>query len=223
MSVMMQELRTLKDILEEAVASHGQTAGKLAATTGIPVRFVEALLSGDFNSLPAAPYIKGYLKKLAEALELNADELWERYSRETRPRQSGGGDVLPQNRFRHKTVSKKLLLLVSLGLLVVGYFAVNAKRHFGLPDLYIIYPDSAIVTVTNPLIIIRGRVGSNKDLVSINGAEVFVDEFGEFQKELLLDPGTNSIDVTARRFLGRGKLESLQIIYESPETAQAVD
>lgn len=210
---MMQELRTLKDILEEAVAARGQSPAKIAAATGIPARFVEAILSGEFGSLPAAPYVKGYLKKIAETLELGADELWERYSRETRPRQSGGSDVLPQNRFRHKTVSKKFLLSVFLGLLIVGYFIINGKRHFGLPDLYVIYPNTALTTINDPLITIRGRIGNIKDLVSINGADVFVDEFGEFQKELLLDPGANSIDVKVSRFLGRSKLESLQITY----------
>lgn len=217
MCVMMQELRALKDILEEAVASHGQNPEKIAAGTGIPIRFVEALLSGDFNALPAAPYIKGYLKKISDVLELNTEELWERYNRETRPRQSGGADVLPQNRFKHRTVGKKSLVLISLGLLILTYFTFNAKRHFGLPDLYIVYPASATFTINDPAITIRGRVGNAKDLVSINGADVFVDEFGEFQKELALDPGTNSVDVTARRFLGRSKLESLQIIYESSQ------
>ena len=61
---------------------------------------------------------------------------------------------------------------------------------------------------------VRGRISGNKDLVNVNGSDIFVDEFGEFKKEITLDPGTNNIDIVVSRFLGRSKTESLQIIYE---------
>ena len=94
-------------MLEEAMTSHSQTASKLADATGVPERFIAAIIEGNFGILPAAPYVRGYIKKIAAVLDLDGEILWERYDRETKPRQSGGKDHLPENRFAIKTPDKR--------------------------------------------------------------------------------------------------------------------
>ena len=42
-------------MLEEAMTSHSQTASKLADATGVPERFIAAIIEGNFGILPAAP------------------------------------------------------------------------------------------------------------------------------------------------------------------------
>lgn len=210
----MEEPRLFKDILSESVDAAGISAEKLAGASGVPERFVNAFIEAEFASLPAAPYARGYLKKIAEVLEVDADELWRAFERESNPRQAGKNDYLPQNRFLIKPFTKKIAAISVSALLLIVYLSFNAERLLGAPQFLSIYPEESVSQKTDGLALIRGRIGNAKDIVTINGTSIYVDEFGEFQKEFSLDPGINSFEITAKRFLGRSKKEIRQVIYE---------
>jgi len=203
-----------KDILAEHIEASGLTFDKLVAATGVPERFVAAFVEGNYPPLPAAPYARGYLKKIAEVLEVDGSELWRAYERESKPRKSGGDDFLPQNRFTMRQLNKKIAGAALVSLLVLIYIGFNAKHLLGLPDLTVELPSSSITRSLDGLALIRGRISNPKDIVNINSVAVYVDEFGEFQKEFQLDPGVNNFDISVKRFLGRTKTETRQIIFE---------
>ena len=69
--------KPLQELLKEQVAIKGYNVERLTRITGIPERYIEGLLSGDYDKLPPAPYVRGYLLTIAPLLDLNADELWE--------------------------------------------------------------------------------------------------------------------------------------------------
>ena len=211
----MDEPRLFKDILAEAVEASEISVDKIIGATGVPERFIMALIEGNYQFLPAAPYTKGYIKKIAGVLGVKPDELWVAFERESRPMRSGAGDALPRNRFLMSVNFNNRKLAIYLAIIaVVIYAGINAKRLIGAPGLSIISPTEPVTRTAEGLALIRGRVENPQDIVTINGSAIYVDEFGEFQKEFTLDPGLNNFDVAAKRFLGRGKLESRQIIYE---------
>ena len=211
----MEEPRLFKDILAESLETSEISVDKLVSATGVPERFIMALIEGNYQSLPAAPYTKGYIKKVAEVLGAEAVDLWSAFERESRPMRSGPADALPRNRFLlgANLNNRKLIIYLAIVALVI-YAGINTKRLLGVPGLTIASPAEAVTRGVEGLALIRGRVENPKDIVSINGVAVYVDEFGEFQKEFALEPGANTFDITAKRFLGRAKLESRQIIYE---------
>ena len=51
----------------------------LAAETRISQRYLHAIESNDFDSLPAATFVRGYVKEIARALELSEQELVDGY------------------------------------------------------------------------------------------------------------------------------------------------
>jgi plasmid maintenance system antidote protein VapI len=211
----MEEPRLFKEILAETIESSGLSIEKIVNATGVPERFIIALIEGNYSVLPAAPYTRGYIKKMAEILDAEADALWVTFERESRPRRSGREDALPQNRFLMRANLSKKNWIIALAIIVaISYLSFNTKRLTGAPDLRISAPEPPVSQNTDGLAMIRGRVEDSKDTVTINGDAVYVDEFGEFQKEFSLDPGVNNFEIMAKKFLGRSKTETRQIIYE---------
>lgn len=211
----MEEPRLFKDILSEAIEKSGLSLEKLGSVTGVPERFILAFLENNYNNLPSVPYARGYLKKIAEAADIDMEELWRAYERESKPLRSGVNDALPGNRFTMKPFNKKIIGGALIGLLIVLYIGFNAKQLIGTPDLAIESPIDETTRVEQNLALIRGRVTDPKDVVTVNGAFIDVDQSGEFSREFLLDPGVNIFQITAQRFLGRSKTETRQIIYET--------
>lgn len=206
-------------MLAEHLEQKGYSTEKLAQVTGVPERFLKTLLSGEYKSLPAAPYLRGYLKKISQALEIDIDETWRLYEKENAPHSSGEKDFLPGNRFAIQHISKKNMLLAIVGGLLIIYAGINADRLLGKPVLTIIQPAAGDTSIAVPLITLQGRLENQKDVLTINGVSVNVDDSGEFKKEFSLDPGANTFEIIAKRFLGRETRVTKQVTYTPPTSS----
>ena len=51
--------RNITELLNEFMKERNVTADRLADTTDIPKRFIVSLMDGDFDQLPARPYVRG--------------------------------------------------------------------------------------------------------------------------------------------------------------------
>ncbi|HJN76653.1 MAG TPA: helix-turn-helix domain-containing protein [Myxococcota bacterium] len=60
-------------------ASKGLTVEGLSGTTRIATRYIEAIEANDFERLPPAVFVRGYLREIAGALGLDEDALVEGY------------------------------------------------------------------------------------------------------------------------------------------------
>ena len=212
----MEEAQTLKELLNEALNGKGYDIDKLSELTGVPERFVSALTQGDYKVLPAAPYVKGYVLKIAKATDYDSDSLWRAYERENPPLRSGNSDRLPGNRYTIKHVSKKTIYFTAAIAVFVIYGATNADRIIGSPKLQIRNPVETSSVVAMPTEIISGTLSDPNDTVSINGQAIITDEWGGFKKEIKLSPGPNTFEVVAKRFLGREKRVTLVITLTPP-------
>ncbi len=209
----MDQSKSLKDIIIERADSKGLSAEKLFNLTGIPRHYLNALLKEEYHKLPAAPYVRGYLQKLSAALDLDGRELWDLHRFEIDPKSSGAADKLPENRFVIKT-KKVQWSWIGAAVIVVGlYLLLNADRLLGLPDIRILNPESETSLVSASLFTVNGYADP-KDKILINEEEVYVDQSGKFQKSYTLQPGLNTLEVTAKRFLGKETKIIRQIIYQ---------
>jgi len=68
--------------LEAARLKAGISVDTVAERTHIKPRFIEAIESMDLDALPARPFAIGFLKSYAEALELEAEPIIERFKQE---------------------------------------------------------------------------------------------------------------------------------------------
>lgn len=214
----MDQPKLLKEALSEALEQKGMNREKLAQATGVPDRFIEALTDGETTELPAAPYVRGYLKKIGTALELDADELWRMHERESAPKQSGAADLLPKNRFAIAPTNKLIVGAIVLGIAALLYAALGTGKLVGMPRLSATNPASETSTAIAPSATIEGTLGNADDTLTINGEAVYVDENGAFKKTFPLEAGLNNFDITAKRFLGKTVTVTRQVVY-APEPA----
>ncbi|MEK7181114.1 MAG: helix-turn-helix domain-containing protein [Patescibacteria group bacterium] len=192
---------------------------KLSELSGIALRHLENLNSGNFGDLPSAPYVRGYLKKIGEILEFNSEEWWQILKHQEEIKSSGVEDELPKNRFLKKPQTKKIIVII-IAVIVLSYFGFRFSQIFGRPEIILTYPQGeGILTSTNQEITIQGTL-KNGDKILIGNEEIPVSSDGSWQKTVPLTSSTpNNIEITAKKFLGRETKLTLQIIYEPPKEA----
>ena len=65
--------------IASARASKGLSVEELSSTTRIAGRYLEAIEANDFERLPAAVFVRGYLREIAAALDIDEEALVEGY------------------------------------------------------------------------------------------------------------------------------------------------
>ncbi|MCX6702642.1 MAG: helix-turn-helix domain-containing protein [Candidatus Wolfebacteria bacterium] len=209
--------RTLKEILNEAMDLRGVNLERLAQATEIPERYLIALKEDDYKKLPSAPYVRGYLMKIGEVLDVDGKSLWEIYRRHNPIKSSGLDDKLPINRFAIKGMNKKLIILGFIGVFAVIYLGWRGSDFFGAPKIEVTNPiDSAIQVATSTIKITGTTEPMDKITVGPPGSsdEVLVSGNGRFEKVISLQVGPNTIEIKAKKFLGKEVKITKQIFYQ---------
>ncbi len=205
----------ISKLLGELLEERGINPEKLSYATNVPTRFVTALLEGNFKELPAKPYVRGYLIKIAAALGVEDEVIMEAYRESTEIRSSGGNDKLPMNRFAIQKINKNFIIVavVILGLLI--FLGLRINDIMGTPTLQVNLPENPFSTNDQTLKII-GKM-SAKDKLTLNQEIVYTNRDGTFQKDVTLSPGLNTFEFDATRFLGRETKIVRQVVYEEPQ------
>lgn len=206
----------LKTLLGETLELKNIDHEKLAELTGISERYLWAIQNMEIDKLPPPPYVRGYLKKISEALRLDHEELWQLYKKELEHKTSGKYDTLPENRFAIKHLSRRELFFLAVGALLIIYLLLNFPRLIGKPDLTVADPAEPVITTFENTFNLTGKL-SQRDKLTINGEEIFINPDGSFSKVYPLQPGLNTVEFKANRFLGKEIIISKQILYQ-PQT-----
>lgn len=204
---------TLGQILAGILEEKRIAPERLAAMTNISGQYIEALLDDEEKLLPAMPYVRGYLVKIAEVLSEDPQRLIDAYL-EMELTRSGAKDTLPLNRFAINK-NKSGLLKIILGGLAIVVFAFWLYNFLGIPKIEINLPETTVIA-KNPFFIIQGTAGP-KETIYINGEKIYVTRDGFFSKEVLLESGLNVFEIKTKRFLGRETKTTREIIYEKNE------
>ncbi|MFA7201960.1 MAG: helix-turn-helix domain-containing protein [Candidatus Paceibacterota bacterium] len=213
----LTELKTLKETLKDEMRAQGISVLKLSELTDIAPHHITALMESDFEHLPASPYVHGYILKIAEILELDADVLWRRYSRENDMKKSGEKDTLPKNRFALRSIKKSSLFISALVVLVLVIGLPVIADFFGKPSLEVISPAGDTEIVTEKSYTVSGTIQNPKDRVFINQTEVPVTDDGTFQIQKDLDEGANTFTISTKRFLGGETTITRNVFYKSTD------
>ena len=196
----------------------GVTTDKLAQLTGISDRYLSALLGDEGEKLPPAPYVHGYVLRIAEALGMDGEELWEEYQRDGgKLRRSGKRDTLPQNRFVTPQVNKRVLGIGLLVLLIVVYGIIRFPSIIGMPTLALENIEDMMIVSTSTFTILGSM--NPVDELTINGEAVYPESDGRFSRAVELEPGFNTFEFRVKRFLGKENVLVRQLFYRT-ETSQ---
>ncbi|MBL7058450.1 helix-turn-helix domain-containing protein [Patescibacteria group bacterium] len=191
---------------------------KIAKYLEINVRYLKALESGDFSTLPPGTYAKNYLREYALFLGLNYHELLPLFEKE---KSVLGCGVKKSDFFtKLKAKQKRILFLPSIFKNIVIFASVLACLvYFGGAILKIFSPP--ILEVFNPpenLIISTFSIditgyAQEESQVFING-ELVANTGGSFMRTVYLRNGINIINITAEQKLGRKSVVERRILVD---------
>lgn len=211
------EDQNFPSFLKGRLRDRGISLKRVSEASGIPINSLESLLYGDEEKFPPAPYLRGYLVKLGQILDFDPDPWWKEFKDKQLLKAAGPEDKLPQNRFAIKTTSKYLWFIIA-ALAVLGYLGLRFYPILGKPHLAVFSPGEAVSSVENELFTVWGEVrGSDK--VFVNRGKVAVGQDGRWQSAVQLQPGLNTIEITAQKFLGGETKILRQVVYEPLRTA----
>ena len=193
----------------------GLTPEKLAEIADVPEHYMRALYGEDYKNLPPEPYVRGYIMRIANALEIDGEALWNVYKNTLSLKTSGDKDKLPINRFafKDKKIGKKKIIIAAIAVLILIFAGFKASKYFGTSSLDISNPPFDNYTTNDPNIYLRGKIDS-QDNLTINGENVSVDSSGYFEKQWALNPGPNMLEFKVKRLLGKTVTIDRQIILQ---------
>ncbi len=210
------ELRLLQDIIADQMAVKEVSTERLCSLTGVSETVLSALLSGQREQLPALPYVRSALIKIANVLELDREVLLSAYRNEYANKMSGVLDLLPGNRFALHPATSRKWIFVSIAVILAVIFLIFGQQIFGKPSLRLTVPDpdqNPYIAATST-ITLSGKIDAGDKLV-INGEDVATDDQGFFTLEYRLNPELNTIEFLVRRFLGK-EITVLKQVYLQP-------
>lgn len=192
--------------LQEERKKQGLSLEKVAKATRIRLSFLEAIEKGDYRRLPSSAYAQGFVKNYVEFLGLPTRELLALFRREFDGREYLG--VLPEsftkprsisvNRFRLWQTFGVILIIL---LVLMGYIFFQYKSAFFSPSLSVSSPKEQEV-LTSQTITVTGSTESNTT-VTVNGLPTFIDDNGNFKKDISVFPGTAVIIIKATNSFGK--------------------
>lgn len=210
---MDKEYGNIEDLLASVMKEHRVTVEILASATDIPKRFIDSLVRGDFENLPAKPYVRGYLFKIATALKIDQNALWQSYKNSTGISSSGERDRLPSNRFAFKKIRASRLVTIFLVMVVLAFLGFRYNDILGKPMIEVNVPEFA----TEETITVTGNIRPG-DTLTLNDEVIYPDEDGYFEKRVQLQPLQNRLRFVAKRYLGRETVLEEQVFYQ-PQVA----
>lgn len=191
-------MTTVGEILHAARLHKRLTIEQAEKTTRIRGKFLDAMERNQFDKLPPGTFARGFLKNYASYLGLPVDDTLAFYRRQFSEEKA---KVLPDSSSAPKkglAITPQLITLASIGILLLfffGYLAYSYFRFAGAPVLNVDSPKNNSV-VTSEEIEVAGKTNADA-AIRINDQEVTVMENGEFKTKLVLQPGLNTIKITA--------------------------
>ena len=209
---MEQGIKNLSEVLTDGIRIKGITVEKLAQLSGVSERYIASLVEEKYSELPAAPYVRGYLLKIAALLNLDGENIWQEYLKNHDAlRRAGERDHLPPNRFTTKNLGKKPILVGFIAIFLVGFFVSRIAAFYSGPSLTLANLKENIV-VESPQFVIEGKIKLS-DQLTLNGEEIYPDEKGNFEKTVELGPGFNTLIFKVKKLLGKEHTIIKQIFY----------
>ena len=197
-------MKTVGQILLEARLAKNLTLEEVETATKIRKKTLQDLEKGAWKDLPSSTFVKGLIKNYGRFLGLDDRELLAFYRREVDEKSSNKKiSVVPANtkglRLTPSIVTFGVIALFVVA--IISYLFFQYQSFTGSPLLEISEPKDNI-KVTSSEINLVGRTWEDADL-KINGQKVQPSPGGSFSLSLALNPGLNTITVTAANRFGK--------------------
>ena len=194
--------------------------------TKIRGKFLTALESGDYASLPNDIYSRGFVQHYASYLGLEALSIAAAYAAERGGIEEGRTNRPKLERPKRYVLTAPMIAaatLVSVMLIIFSYLVWQFSSLAAPPSLTIISPTSD-QALTGSVVDVSGKTIPGAD-VTVNDSPVLTDTDGTFNEKVALQEGINAIRITAKSKLGKTTTITRNVLATLPKmdhTAVAV-
>ena len=211
----------LGERLSQARVSSDITIEQASKDTLISQDYLLALEHSDYNRLPGDIYCRCFLKTYAQYLNLEVDEIMQKYCSEYKVMKSLNMSkieslkpVLKVSKW-HFLVTPKILrntLVALVAVICLVYLGFKVEAIVKPPVLIVDSPTDNYLTKEKSINIIGTTQAET--LVTVNGQKVLVNETGKFSEMLGLNPGLNIITVVAKKNHSRENSIQLRVVMQ---------
>jgi len=199
--------RTIGDILQDERLAHRFSLLELAKRTRIRQEYLEALESNQFAKLPAATFVKGYIKNYAQLFGFDPQPVLAILRRDYK--ESLKGKLVPREfistvlkkRHRTKPMRYAVWIIVLVFMTISSYIAVQWWRLQQPPTISVSFPQQ--FEQVGSELVVSGKTNVSAQLM-INGQPVALQADGSFEHEVVMQTeGLKSIEIQATDEQGR--------------------
>ncbi len=210
---------TAGEVIKNKRESLGQDLNSVSVDTKIQKRFLEYIENNQFDKFDSKIFATGFIKIYSKYLGLDVEKILALYRRSTLVEVKKNDKKQGINKKRKLlkiNISPKILAITTLViflLLIVGYVGYQIYKFQTPPSLTIVAPIDGYIT-NEESTILKGLTQESV-LIDVNDKQVDVNSKGEFETEIFLIEGVNTITVRALKS-SNSNLETnktLKVIY----------
>lgn len=196
-------LRTLRE-------RRGMSIDELAREAHIAAPYVRALEEEEYRVFPALVYAEGFFKRVAQLLMPDAiDECMAVLREHWDQEMDGEGSTVttPPARTPRKiffTLTPRRMMFGIAGIffaVIVGFLVLRLISFLSPPRISLESPREEVI-LSVPRVRVKGHVNQEGHL-TVNNREVRIDESGNFNEEIEVGAGTNTLAFVAENKFGR--------------------
>lgn len=204
--------RTVGEVLRGERTKHHLSIEQLANRTRIRSEYLEALENNEFSKLPAATFVKGYIKTYARVLGFDHQPILALLRRDFK--ESAKGKLVPRefikpvlkNRHSFTPVTIFMVSLAAIFLSLIGYVGFQWYSLNKPPELTITSPSPESTVASR--VVVEGKT-LPEAVVTVNAQPVALRPDGTFSTEVFLESeGISSIMIEATDRRGKSNEQS---------------
>lgn len=202
--------KTIGEILREEREFHRLSLESLAKRTRIREEYLQALEANEFEKLPAAAFVKGYIKTYGQVFGFDYQPLLGLLRRDFK--ESAKGKLVPREFIKpilHKRqwwspMTGTVLIAGSVFLVLFGYVALQWVTFNRPPEVSVRQPADNQTVASQ--VIVSGTT-EVESIVTINDQPVALQPDGSFETQIFLPTeGAHNITVSATDRRGKSKV-----------------
>lgn len=203
-------MRTIGAILRENRKKQNMSLSELSQRTKIRENFLHAIEEETWATLPDYPVVVGFVKNIADTLELDRAQTVALLRRDYPPKRVA---VNPKPDVGTPvTWGPKLIFAIGAIIVIFAislYLLIQYQRFTAPPNLIVENPsDNEIIRERDYLV--TGRTDPEATVV-VNNQPALVESSGQFSTEIAVDENTDTIEIIARSRGGRVTERSLSV------------
>lgn len=206
-------MNTIGKILKDARESKNITLIDLENTTKIKKDFISKIEKEDWNNLPEFPVVSGFVKNIANSLDLSVDNVNATLRRDYPPKKLR---INPKPDINNKfTWSPKLTFAIGVSVLVLvvlGYLGLQYKKFITPPELTVNSPKQNEI-ITQNKIKVSGKTTTDVSL-TVNNQPITLDQDGAFITIIEITKETKNLVFKATSRSGKVTEKSIDISVE---------